>query len=316
MRHLSFAVAALFLISCNATSQHPQLTTHKVLGKHLKEISGITIANGKFYAITDKPNAVFYEIDTASGNIKKEITIENATATDVESITSDGKFIYIGDTGDNDGNRTTRQILKIPVPADTASTSTVTAEIINFNFPEEASVQKKKENNFDCESILSFGDSLYVFTKDRADKETHEYVIPKTPGTFAARYIATLSVKGLITDAAMAPSGKEAMLIGYKKGHNYPFIIVLDGFKGNDFLSGTSKRIELADKQWDWQLESIAYDQSGHVYFANEGTDQVPATLYGIKRADIFTLKKAGKAKDKSADDDEPHLTLKGHLSK
>jgi hypothetical protein len=90
---------------------------------------------------------------------------------------------------------------------------------------------------------------------------------------------------------------------------------VLDGFKGNNFFSGTSKRIELADKDWDWQLESISYDQNDIVYFANEGTDQVPATLYGIKRADIFQLRKSGKAKQKS-DDDAPHLTIKGHLSK
>lgn len=316
MKHLILGVATVLLMACNATSQKPPLTIKKTLGPHLKEISGITVARGVLYAITDKPHAQFFAIDTASGNVAKTVQINNVTAVDVESITSDNNYLYIGDTGDNDGTRTARQIFKVPIPAnDTAKEINVNAEVITFSFPDEGTVDNKKDNNYDCEAILSLADSIYIFTKDREDKETKEYIIPNKAGTYTARFINIFKSKGLITDAAINTANNEVALIGYHKGHHYPFIILLDGFKGNDFFSGNNKRIELADKDWDWQLESICYDKNGVVYFANEGTDAVPATLYGIRRNDIMSLKKDGKPKSKSKDkDDAPHLTLKGHL--
>ncbi len=317
MLKLSVVVFCWFLISCSSGSQKPPLVAKTVLPKELKEISGISASGTNIWAITDKPKARVFKLD-ATGKLLQTINVTGMEATDVEAVASDSNYVYIGDVGDNDGDRIERKIIKIASAAiPTGDEVQVAGDTINFTFPNEGVIESKKQNNFDCESLMSFKDSLYLFTKDRADKETRLYVLPKTPGRYTARYISTFNSEGLITDAAMNSQNNELALIGYHKGHQYPFIFLFSNFHGNDFFSGTNKKIELANKPWDWQLEGITYSNRNIVYFSCEGTKQVPATFYGIKRDDIFKLNKKknkNKNKNKEDDDDEPELTKKAHL--
>ncbi|MDQ6813314.1 MAG: hypothetical protein M3040_06250 [Bacteroidota bacterium] len=305
-----------FLMSCSSsTDKKSPLVVKTVLSKELKEISGITAVGDNIWAITDKPRARVFKLD-ATGKLLQTVNVMNVEAADVEAVSSDKDFVYLGDVGDNTGDRLERKIIKIAISKIPAGAEVqLAADTINFTFPDEATTTDKKQNNFDCESLLSFKDSLYVFTKDREDKETKLYVIPKTPGNYVARYINTFNSDGLVTDAAVNKSNTELALIGYHKGHVYPFIYLFTGFKGNDFFSGEQQKIELANKDWDWQLEGITYNNKDIVYFSCEGTEDVPATFYGINRDDIFKLKKKKEKKKSSDDDDEGQgLTKKGHL--
>jgi hypothetical protein len=309
-------IVGCFFISCSAkTDQKPPLVVKTVLPKELKEISGITSAGQYFWAITDKPKSRVFKLD-ASGRLLQTVNVSNADAVDVESVTSDSNFVYIGDVGDNIGDRVERKIIKISAPSIPAGNEVqVTGDIIEFTFPDSVVVENKKQNNFDCESLLSFKDSLYLFTKDRQDNETKLYVIPKTAGKYVARYISSFNSKGLITDASINKQNTEVALIGYHKGHTYPFIFLFSDFRGNNFFSGEHQKIDLADKSWDWQLECITYSDKNVVYFACEGTKEVPATFYGINRNDIFKLKKKKKDEGKEQDDEDgPELSKKGHL--
>lgn len=313
MKKVIAPLSIIFFIGCNVKSQTSPLTAKKILPHELKEISGVVAVANNVFAITDKPKASFYKLDT-KGNLLQQVQIQNISATDVEAITADKNYLYIGDVGDNIGDRIERQIIKV-AQADIGEhpNASVKAEVITFTFPQEVAVESKKMNNYDCESVLSFKDSLYVFTKDREDNETRLYALPKQPGKYTARLIDSFNSKGLITDAAVNAANNEVALIGYHKGHKYPFILFFTGFSGDDFLSGKHKRIDLADKEWDWQLEGITYGADDMLYFSCEGTKEVPATFYAIKRGNIEALQ---KKKDKIAkkDKDEPHMSLKGHL--
>jgi hypothetical protein len=307
-----------FFVSCSTEhNEKSPLTVKSILPKELKEISGITAVGEDLWVITDKPRARVFKLD-GSGELVQTVNVTNVEATDVEAVTSDATYIYLGDVGDNNGDRPERKIIRVAIANIPAGQEVeVTGDTIEFTFPDEVAVESKKQNNFDCESVLSFKDSLYLFTKDRADRETKLYVIPKAPGKYAARYINTFNSEGLITDAAINKSGSELALIGYHKGHTFPFIYLFNNFEGNNFFSGEYKKIELADKKWDWQLEGITYGTDNLVYFSCEGTKEVAATLYGIDRDKIFQLdknKKENKKGNKNKDDDEGGLTKKGHL--
>ena len=315
-------LAALILlsvfISCSSKdATKSPLVVKTILPKELKEISGLTAVGTDIWAITDKPKSRVFRLD-ATGKLLQTVNISNVEATDVEAVTSDSTFIYIADVGDNIGDRVERKIIKVKADGIPAGEEVqVTGETIEFTFPNEEVVENKQQNNFDCESVLSFKDSLYLFTKDREDKETKLYVIPKIPGKYVARYISRFDSDGLITDAALNRQHNELALIGYHKGHLYPFILLFTKFRGTDFFSGDHQRIELAKKKWDWQLEGITYSNKNIVYFSCEGTKEVPATFYGIKRDDIFTLNKERKHKDtgeETNEEDEPELSKKGHL--
>jgi hypothetical protein len=310
-------ILLVFLISCSTkTEKKSPLVVKTILNnKELKEISGITSVGEYIWAITDKPKARVFKLD-ANGQLLQTVNVSNAEAVDVEAVASDSNFVYIGDVGDNIGDRLERKIIKISMDSIPQGKDVqVTAETIEFTFPNEEIVEKKKQNNFDCESLLSFKDSLYLFTKDREDNETKLFVIPKTTGKYEARYISSFNSKGLITDAAMNKQNTELALIGYHKGHLYPFIFLFTDFIGNDFFSGNHKKINLADQSWDWQLEGITYSNQNIVYFACEATKEVPATFYGINRNDIFKLQKKKDKKSKDQEEEEsPELSKKAHL--
>lgn len=305
-----------FFIACSSSVEKSPLVVKTLLPKELKEISGLTASGANIWAITDKPKARVFKLDTA-GRLLQTVNVSNVEASDVEAVTSDSNFIYIGDVGDNTGDRVERKIIRISSSSIPAGKEVqVNGETIDFTFPDEEVVEKKSHNNFDCESVMSFKDSLYVFTKDREDKVTKLYVLPKTPGKYVAKYINSFNSEGLITDAAVNSQNNEVAIIGYHKGHLYPFIYLFTNFHGNDFFSGDYEKINLATKAWDWQLEGITFSNKNIVYFACEGTDHVPATFYGIKRNDILLLnKKKGNNKDLESDDeDAPGLTKKGDL--
>lgn len=278
--------------ACAAKNKNKDLDVREELSKPMHEISGL-VADGKdLWAITDKPKAMVYKLND-DGKIKQEVVVKNAVAVDVEAVTKDDGFVYIGDVGDNDGNREERQIIKVAKSAIGKDKNVeVQGEIITFRFSDEQAVDKKKKNNYDCESLLSFGDSLYLFTKRRADMQTELFSLPKTPGNYVAQSKGTYDCVGLVTDAAINKAGNEVALTGYNKGHKFPFIIFFKNFQGSNFLSGRMERIELADKAWDWQMESVTYNDENELYFACEETKEVKSTLYAIKRDKIWKINK------------------------
>lgn len=148
----------LFSIACNNLAKHSDLEFKTELDKPLKEISGI-VADGKdLWAITDKPKALFWNIDT-KGTILQEVTIKNVQASDVEAVTKDENFVYLGDIGDNDGSRDERKIIKVSKTAiGKNDKSEIAGEIITFHFSDDVLDDKKKKNNYDSEALLSFGD--------------------------------------------------------------------------------------------------------------------------------------------------------------
>jgi hypothetical protein len=74
----------------------------------------------------------------------------------------------------------------------------VAGEIITFRFSDDTTVAKKKKNNYDCESLLSYGDSLYLFTKRRSDMQTELFSLPKIAGYYTARSVGVLTARALL----------------------------------------------------------------------------------------------------------------------
>lgn len=288
-------LCCLFLFaasSCNNKKQNPYLEFKKELNEPLKEISGMITHNEHIYAIADKPKAVFYRINK-DGEVEQQINIAGVQVQDVEAITADEEFFYIGDVGDNDGNRAERKIVKVAKSSlGTGDVLKVKGEVISFELVQDSINTRKKKNNHDCEAMVSLGDSIYLFTKRRSDMQTELFSIPKTPGRYKINSLKIFDCVGLVTDAAVNKQKNELALSGYNKGHHFPFIIFFKNFKGNNFFTGIMERIELADKAWDWQIESVTYDKDNKVLFACEETPEVKATLYAVKRDKIFRLNK------------------------
>ncbi len=292
MKFARLSICTLLIFSCQAKPTKSELEFKATLHRPLTEISGIKADGGTLWAITDKPSAEAYKINL-QGEVIQHVEVKGIQAIDVEAVTTDNDFVYIGDVGDNDGDREQRQIIKFrKSQTGSQKEAIVEGETIKFRFSDEQIADKKKRNNYDCESMLSFGDSLYLFTKRREDHYTELFVLPKAAGSYTARSLGIFDSHGLVTDAAINTQGNEVALCGYHKGHKYPFILLLKNFTGNNFIGGKQERIVLTNKPWDWQIEGITYTDDGKVYFSCERTKEVDATLYGIKRDKLQKLNK------------------------
>jgi hypothetical protein len=250
------------------------------LPKKLSETSGLIYYSGGLWTHNDSRGLPqIYKFDTVTGQIKQTITIENAVNVDWEDITQDSRFIYIGDFGNNFGNRRDLSIYRIKksqIPA--FGDATLMPELIFFKYSDQSDFSSAfNNNNYDCEAMLSSGDSLYLFSKRWRDHKSMMYVLPKNPGIWVAQKRDSLDAHALITGAAISNTFKEVALIGYNKSS--PVIWFLYDYRGSGFIKGLKQRIKFP-RQTGAQTEGITYTHGRNLFISSEKTLICPQRLY------------------------------------
>ncbi len=274
--------------SCIYPATHKSPVLKGAFNSIIHESSGLEWTDGKLWTHNDSGNpAEIYQVDTTDGHTIQTVAIDNYPLIDWEDITADSSYIYIGDHGNNDGTRTDLKVLKIKKSdITTSSTVHVNAQAISFSYSDQTSFASSHTNNFDCEALMSIGDSLYIITKDRGDLETRVYKMPKTPGTYALTPYTSYNVNGLITGADYNAVTHQVVLIGYLSGHTNSFLWYLSDFQNDMFFSGNKRRIEIGNGA-EWQTEGVCWVSNNHIFISCEDTGPPPAFLYSCD--DIFT---------------------------
>jgi len=250
------------------------------LPKIVSETSGLIFYSGGLWTHNDSGGLPeIYKFDTITGKVEQTITVENAVNTDWEDIAQDRNFIYIGDFGNNSGTRRDLKIYRIAknqIPR--VGDASLNAKLICFSYSDQSNFSfALNKNNYDCEAMISSGDSLYLFSKRWLDRNSIMYVLPKTPGTWVAQKRDSLDARGLITGADISHALNEVSLIGYSK--STPFIWILYGYTGADFLKGFKQRIKFPG-QTGAQTEGIAYAHGRKLFISSEKTLICPQRLY------------------------------------
>lgn len=110
----------------------PQRVTR--LAPSRNETSGLLFAGGTVWTQLDggHPHRLF-QVDTLTGAVLREVEIANAANTDREDICTDGRWVFVGDFGNNNGNRRDLRIYRFPLAAllDTGLASVI-ADTIRF----------------------------------------------------------------------------------------------------------------------------------------------------------------------------------------
>lgn len=127
-------ITSFILSTFNAIAQITDIEEKFDLPIILNESSGAIFFNDKLIIHNDSGNEnKLYELDTNSRVITRTVTVTNATNVDWEDITQDNTSIYIGDIGNNNGDRNDLKIYKIN-KSDYLISNNVTAEIINLSY--------------------------------------------------------------------------------------------------------------------------------------------------------------------------------------
>jgi hypothetical protein len=289
MNRILIAVILLFA-SLNSSAITPTVRGH-VSSVH--EASGIDFTGGSSYWTHNDGygDNKLYKL-SGSGSLTKTITVNGATNQDWEDITSDvnKEYMYIGDFGNNNQNRTNLRIYKITYPSNVSGNS-VNASVIKFSYPDQ-NRWPAKWWNFDAEAFFHLNGLLYIFTKadGNAIGHTKLYTVPDQPGNYIATFIDSFEISGRITGADVSRDGHSAVLISNTK------IYLFKNFTGSNVFTGMLTKIKM-DGGWT-QKEGVCFNSDESLCIVDEGSSN---KLYEVNLGSY--LREGAIGDDDDADD-------------
>lgn len=263
------------LLPAKIFTQHvdPFLVTQ--LPDTLNESSGLELTNtNSIWSHNDSDDSArIYNFDTL-GNLLRVVNFIGVSAIDFEDIAQDenGNF-YIGDFGNNDNDRDDLCIYKIPNP-NTLLSDSIIPEIIHFSYPDQFLFPPDTTyQNFDCEAMFHFNNSLYLFSKNHGTSTyCRMYQLPDISGSYVAQLVDSFDTQGWITSADISPSGKVISLLSETN------LWLFTNFSGDDFFGGTFTRLSM-----DYtKKEAIVFINDSAVYISDEISQGTGSNLYTI----------------------------------
>tara|TARA_Y100001934_G_scaffold130932_1_gene158787 strand:- start:27012 stop:27842 length:831 start_codon:yes stop_codon:yes gene_type:complete len=206
----------LLLFSC---SEEGTTIERQFLPLKINETSGLEYYNNNFLTHNDSGGeTILYEFNK-EGNIVDEHFIENCGENnDWEDITADNRNIYIANSGNNYGTRQNLAVLILDKENDFECTGQ-----IQFKYKNQVNFESRNRHPYDSEGIISVGDELILFSKDRENLMTELYSLPKIPGSYEIEPIHSYPVNSLITGADYNDELKLVALVGYDFNWNQYF---------------------------------------------------------------------------------------------
>jgi hypothetical protein len=207
----------------------------------------------------------------------------NAKNHDWEDIAYDENYVYIGDIGNNRGNRRELRVYKIP-RADLRIQKRTRAEVIHFSYSDQKDFSSKPHNNnYDCEAMVAYRGKLYLFSKDWQDSKTRLYELSTTAGKQIAHYRRTFNIGGFVTGASLNKELGILLLTTYNSLLNVN-VWAFSNYGHGLFFDGKAKRLHF--KPLMAQVEGVTFIDNYSAYLSSEALHKFifsfDATLYRL----------------------------------
>lgn len=290
----------LFLQCLCTVAQVYDFQEKYTLDNQISESSGLLYLNNKIITHNDSgDSANLYELDADTGTILRVITVTNATHVDWEDIAESETHIFIGDFGNNSGNRTDLTIYKIR-KSDFSESESVTAEIIEFSYEDQTTFSNQSNShNFDAESLIVYNNHLLIFSKNWQNFTTNVYKLPTDAGTYVAEKVSSANIQGLITGSTHIEN--KILLCGYTTAA-IPFLVSViptDNSTFDIFQNGFERYNLVSELGVGSQIEAITAFDSGQFYLSRETLNNqvvnLPAKMYAFKDDRFKTLSSASE---------------------
>lgn len=273
----------IFLLFCNTQVNAQEYKPLKLIERieldgKLFEISGISYSGDRVFAINDSGNSrEVHILDPVSFKVISSVKIKDSNNVDWEEISYYNDTLYIGDFGNNFGNRTDLGIYKVPM--DYFSSDNNRVEKIKFEYLEQKIINRTeyKKHIYDCEAMIVDRDGIWLFSKDWVDRTSRLYTLntdirPKK----GIRPIETLNLTYLVTGAYRDTENCRIVLCGYENKNTYITI-----FSEIDRVSFSSPHeTYIIPEIESGQVESV-FVKDNVVYLASERTG-IKQSIYKI----------------------------------
>lgn len=242
-----------------------------VLDSTLHETSGLLCADSSIWTFNDSQGeAALYALSASDGSLIRKTLIRNALNADWEDIAEDDQHIFVADVGNNYATRDTLTIYRIP--RDVLFTEHLEVNHsgeITFSYAGEVSTTRTGLSSHDCEALLSYGDSLYIFSKDWVGGKSSVYVLPKTPGHYVISPLISYEAGFQVTGADIFPGSRQVALVGYKK---FIPVLLCYEFKDSPALISCGGKARRYPMRSGRQVEGICYDSNGVLWISSENS--------------------------------------------
>lgn len=252
------------------------------LPKEVNETSGLFFHNGRLWTHNDSGNKpILYAIDTTSFEVVQKITLANVKNKDWEDVCTDGKSVFVGDFGNNKGNRKVLKIYTFPISSiPNEGDAIITVDSINFSFGDQTNFEKRKIHDFDCEAFIATDECLYLFSKGWKTGTTRLYRLSKKPGKQVAEVVNGFDSQGLITGADYDRENHILVIVGYVKTIWKPFLYIIFDFD-EDGVKLPNHRFEMPQLA-GLQAEGICFFDKGRCFVTAETSPTITARVFVV----------------------------------
>ena len=253
------------------------------LPHEVHETSGLFFHNGRLWTHNDsggKP--ILYGLDTTTFEIVQRLTLKNAKNKDWEDVCTDGETVFVGDFGNNNGNRKKLRIYTFPLSAiPKEGDATVEVDTIVFRFADQTNFEKRKHlHDFDCEAMFATEDHLYLLSKGWITGTTRLYRLPKAPGKHVAEVVNAFDSQGLVTGADYDRENQVLVVVGYVKSLWKPFMyLIFDFDEAGEKLS--NRRFEMPQLVGA-QTEGVCFFDEGRCFVSAETSPTITSRVFEV----------------------------------
>ena len=217
-----------------------------------------------------------YVCDTTTADIRFDRLLTDVQHMDWEDICTDQAYLYIGDFGNNSGNRTNLVIHKISLQAIAQPFDTVRVDSqMHFTFQDQTSFEPSSRHNFDCEAMIEINDELVLFSKSRINDYSKIYRLPKSFNNLSIAPHDSLLLNGWVTAG--------------DRHRNRPYCVLVVA-EATSFSPGC---------QWRNQLEILRIEGNAIVKYKSiklDNCEQIEGICH--LRDDVFLLGSEREVKD------------------
>jgi hypothetical protein len=272
-----YLLAGLILFGCSNKEidsvevDSAEIISKIELPKIINETSGLEFYNNHFITHNDsggEPSLyVFNEegeiIETIGLNKNPDFKIKN---NDWEDITSDNKYFFVADTGNNFGNRDNLNIIRVSKEVDL-----IVDGIIEISYSDQESFFPRPKHKFDAEAIIIIEDKIALFSKDRENLYTDLYLVDKNQnGSQILTSEVSYDVSTLITGGDYFENLSLLALVSYNsKGDQY--LILFENFELNNLENNTFIKFKIPLEQAQIEAVKIIDEKTFWVTSEDEG---------------------------------------------
>ena len=272
-----YLLAGLILFGCSNKEinsieiDSAEIISKIVLPKIINETSGLEFYNNYFITHNDsggEPSLYLFNeegeiIETIGFDKNPDFKIEN---NDWEDITSDNKYFFVADTGNNFGNRDNLNIIRVSKGADF-----IVDGIIEISYSDQESFFPRPKHKFDAEAIIIIEDKIALFSKDRENLNTDLYLVNKNMnGSQVLTSEVSYDVDTLITGGDFDEDRNLLALVSYNSNGNQ-YLLLFKNFELNNLENNTFKKFKIPLEQAQIEAVKIIDEKTFWVTSEDEG---------------------------------------------